>query len=69
MARARIEKDLVAILMESPFYFTIPLKRRLEFIRFISQQTVYELIWEHNKHLKRWKSTRMRVAKSRVMAR
>lgn len=69
MARARIERDLVAILMESPLYFDIPLKRRLEFIRFISQQAVYELIWEHNKHLKRWKSNRRSVAKSRVMAR
>jgi hypothetical protein len=38
MARARIERDLLAILMESPLYFTIPLKRRLEFIKFISQQ-------------------------------
>jgi hypothetical protein len=33
MARARIARDLLAILMESPLYFTIPLKRRLEFIR------------------------------------
>jgi hypothetical protein len=37
LARARIERDFVAILMESPLYFTIPLKRRLEFLRFISQ--------------------------------
>jgi len=53
MARARIERDLVAILMESPLYFTIPLKRRLEFIRFISQQGIYEFILKHNKPLKR----------------
>jgi hypothetical protein len=52
MARARFEKDLLAILMESPLYFTIPLKRRLEFIRFFSQEGVFELIWKHNKHLK-----------------
>jgi hypothetical protein len=68
MARARIERDLLAILMESPLYFTIPLRRRLEFIRFFSQEAVYELIWKHNKHLKRWKSNRRRVAKNRVMA-
>jgi len=53
MVRAKIERDLLAILMESPLYFSIPLKRRLEFIRFFSQQGVYELIWEHNKHLKK----------------
>jgi hypothetical protein len=49
MARARIKRDLLAILMESPLYFTIPLKRRLEFIKFFSQQAVYELIWKNNK--------------------
>jgi hypothetical protein len=30
--------------MESPLYFTIPLKKRLEFIMFFSQQSVYNYI-------------------------
>ncbi len=38
MDGARIKRELLAVLMESPFYFTIPLKRRLEFIKFFSQR-------------------------------
>ncbi len=37
--------------MESPFYFTIPLHKRLEFLKFFSQQGVYERISEHNQEL------------------
>ncbi len=30
--------------MESPFYFTMPLKARLELIRYISQQYNYDMV-------------------------
>ena len=51
MEKPKIKREIVAVLMESPFYFTIPLKRRLEFIIFFSQQPVYNHIRELNKHL------------------
>jgi hypothetical protein len=38
---AKIKKEIVAVFMESPFYFTIPLPKRLAFIKFFSQQSVY----------------------------
>ncbi len=44
-------KKILAVFMESPFYFTIPLSRRLEFLKFFSQQSVYERILDHNSHL------------------
>jgi hypothetical protein len=40
----------VAVFIESPLYFTIPLKKRLEFILFFSQQPIYNHICELNKH-------------------
>jgi hypothetical protein len=51
METPRIKREIVAILMESPLYFTIPLKRRLEFMIFFSQQPVYNHICELNKQL------------------
>jgi hypothetical protein len=44
MEEAKIKKEIVAIFMESPFYFTIPLPKRLAFIKFFSQQPVYSNI-------------------------
>jgi hypothetical protein len=41
-----IKRKLVAVFMESPLYFTIPLKKRLEFIMFFSQQPIYDHICE-----------------------
>ena len=35
------KRQILAILMESPFYFSIPLKKRLEFLIFSAQQSVY----------------------------
>jgi hypothetical protein len=32
METPKIKREIVAVFMESPLYFTIPLKRRLEFI-------------------------------------
>jgi hypothetical protein len=50
MERLKIKREIVAVLMESPLYFTIPLKKRLEFIMFFSQQPVYNHISELKKH-------------------
>jgi hypothetical protein len=41
MEDPKIKKEIVAVFMESPFYFTIPLPKRLAFIKFFSQQSVY----------------------------
>jgi hypothetical protein len=51
MEPPKINREIVAVLMESPFYFTIPLKRRLEFIIFFSQQPIYNHICELNDRL------------------
>ena len=56
MERPRIQRRLLALLMESPFYFTIPLRRRLEFLKFFSQHSVYNRISEYNAHLINGKS-------------
>lgn len=44
MDEAKIKKEIVSIFMESPFYFTIPLPKRLAFIKFFSQRSVYSNI-------------------------
>jgi hypothetical protein len=44
MASHKIKREIVALFMESPLYFTIPLQKRLEFIRFFSQQPVFNNI-------------------------
>jgi len=51
METPKIKREIVAVFMESPLYFSIPLKKRLEFIMFFSQQPVYNHICELNKHL------------------
>jgi hypothetical protein len=51
METSKIKREIVAVLMESPLYFSIPLKKRLEFIMFFSQKTVYNLILERNQPL------------------
>lgn len=56
MAPGLIKKELLAVLMESPFYFTIPLRKRLEFIKFFSQQSIFHRICEYNSHLINLKS-------------
>ena len=38
MDKVLIQKKLLAVLMESPLYLTIPLKRRLEFVKLFSQR-------------------------------
>ena len=51
METRKIKREIVAVFMESPLYFSIPLKKRVEFIMFFSQQPVYNHICELNKHL------------------
>ena len=48
MERHKIKREIVAVFMESPFYFTIPVKRRLEFIKFFSQKPVYHHLRNFN---------------------
>ena len=50
MQTLKIKREIVAVFMESPLYFTIPLKKRLEFIMFFSQQPIYNHICELNEH-------------------
>lgn len=49
METLKIKREIVAVFMESPLYFTIPLKKRLEFIMFFSQQSVYDKFCELKK--------------------
>ncbi len=51
MPKSKAKRKILAVFMESPLYFTIPLQRRLEFLKFFSQQSVYKRIFEHNPHL------------------
>ena len=51
METSKIKREIVAVFMESPLYFSIPLKKRLEFIMFFSQKSVYNQIVELNKSL------------------
>ena len=46
MEMSKIKREIVAVFMESPLYFTIPLKKRLEFIIFFSQKPLYKSISE-----------------------
>jgi hypothetical protein len=51
MEARKIKREIVAVFMESPLYFSIPLKKRLELIMFFSQLPIYNHICELNKHL------------------
>jgi hypothetical protein len=42
----KINRKIVAVAMESPAYFTIPLQSRLQFIKFLSQQSVFNAIFD-----------------------
>jgi hypothetical protein len=47
MESACIKKEILAVLMESPLYFTIPLRKRLEFLKLFSQQSIPHSICEY----------------------
>jgi hypothetical protein len=51
MARAKIKRHIVSVFMESPFYFTLPLRRGLELINFSSQHPAYQRICAGNENL------------------
>jgi hypothetical protein len=44
MKPPKIKREIVTLVMESPLYFTIPLRRRLQFVKFLSQQSVFTSI-------------------------
>ena len=49
MASAHIKREILAVLMESPFYFTIPPRERLEFLKLLSKHSVPHRIREYKK--------------------
>jgi hypothetical protein len=51
MARAKIKREILAAFMESPFYFDIPLRQRLEFLHFSSQQSIYHRFLAYNEQM------------------
>jgi hypothetical protein len=59
MANTENKRKILTVLMESPFYFTIPLQKRLEFITFFSQQSTYFHIRNHDELLVDRKSNRI----------
>jgi hypothetical protein len=46
METPKIKREIVAVVMESSLYFSIPLQRRLQFIKFLSQQPVFNAIFD-----------------------
>ncbi len=48
MKTDKIKREVVALVMESPLYFTIPLRKRLDFIKFFSNQTIFNKIGNCN---------------------
>ncbi len=52
MEMPAIKREIVAVLMESPFYFSIPLKKRLIFIKFFSQQPICTQLSKFNENLR-----------------
>jgi hypothetical protein len=46
MESLKIKREIVAVFMESPFYFTIPLQKRLQFVKYFIQKAVSNEISE-----------------------
>ena len=44
MGKYADKKEVVAVCMESPFYFTVPLKERLELMRQLQQPSFYSTL-------------------------
>jgi hypothetical protein len=51
MLSVKIKREILGVFMESPLYFTMPLRERLEMLNFFSQQSVYHRIWAYNENL------------------
>ena len=45
-----IKREIVALVMESALYFTVPLQGRLQFIKFFSQPAVLNAIFDPQIH-------------------
>ncbi len=56
MARAKRQREFLAVLMESPPYFIAPLLRRLEIPNFFSQRSIPYRICAYSQHLLSGKS-------------
>jgi hypothetical protein len=56
MARLPIKREILAALMENPLYFKIPLRKRLEFLKLFSEQSIPQRICEGDEHLTNGKS-------------
>lgn len=56
MTSAHINRGILAVFMESPLYFTIPLRKRLEFLNSFSEQSVYHRICQYEELRIRGKS-------------
>ncbi len=51
MARAKIQRAFLAVVMESPLYFSAPLLKRLGMPNFFSQRSLHYRICAYNQHL------------------
>ena len=51
MARAKIKREFLAVVMECPLYFSAPLQKRLESLNIFSQKSVHYRIWSNSHHL------------------
>ena len=51
MARAKNRREFLAVVMESPGYFSAPLQLRLGFRNIFSQQSVHYRIFAYNQGL------------------
>jgi hypothetical protein len=58
MARAKIKREILSAFMESPFYFDIPLRQRLEFLHFSSKQSIYQRLRAYNEQMIKGRSYR-----------
>jgi hypothetical protein len=47
MASKGIKREILAVFMERPLYLTMPLRKRLEFLKLFSQQFVPQRICEY----------------------
>ena len=51
MAKAKIRREFLAVVMESPVYFSIPILKRLVIRNFFSQRSLHYRISAYNHHL------------------
>jgi hypothetical protein len=44
--QTKIKREVVRVNLKGPLYFTIPLQTRLQFIKFLSQEPVFNAIYD-----------------------